>query len=167
MDLSISIRCVRATEPLADMLTEGAFTTIQWESVCHFRHSSTTTTRVNRSISETFSSAVTALSAHATSNAYCSQRDFEVGSWDERLEEPQFGLANQRSAWMKPTRSSENKKARTSTVLEKEVCQENKARKTNVTEEGFVALWERSGVTTLHSRPSRCREELGEGSDGV
>ena len=80
LDSSISIRCLRTTKQLANMLTKGTFTTIQWKSVMSVFHlHPPPKLNVDRNFSELCCSTVSPRTHHATSDIYNIQRDDEHG----------------------------------------------------------------------------------------
>ena len=96
----MSIPCVRATETLADSLTKGAFTTIQWKPLMRVVHMHPPfNVDVDRSLPASSCSAVSQKSPLAMSNACSSQRDFKTGQWKEKPEDFTYGV---RSALWKP-----------------------------------------------------------------
>ena len=113
------------------------------ESVCHSRTPflSPPTLNVNGSISESSCSAGSSLPSRTMSNAYSSQRDFESGPWDEKLEEPSHGVVTQRSR---------NKRSRTSMNVGKKFGK-TQEEATCTFRQKHEALWEKIGNTTLQS----------------
>ena len=95
------MRCVRTTEQLADILTEGAFTAIQWMYLMRLRDiQPPSDLNVDRCLPSRISLFCSFSKTHlAMSNAYSFQRDFERGSWEEKAEDPSCGV---RSAWRNP-----------------------------------------------------------------
>ena len=86
LDSSIFIRYVRITEQLADMLTKCAFATIQWRFLMQlFDLHPHPKLNVDRMFSETSCSAVSPQTPRAKSDVHNTQRDFENGSWKEKL----------------------------------------------------------------------------------
>ena len=80
LDSSTFIRRLRTTEQVTDMLTRGAFTTIQWKSLTRlFDIQPASNLNVDRGLSEYSCSAVSLKTQLAMSNACSSQRD--VDKW--------------------------------------------------------------------------------------
>ena len=96
VDGSVAIRHVRTTEQLADILTNGAFTTTQWTFLMQFLDIRPPPKwNVDRWFSK--SSCSTRIS-HTTSGVHNTQRDFEHGSEKEKLEDSSAGV-EENSAW--------------------------------------------------------------------
>ena len=98
----ISIRHVRTREQLADILTKGAFATVQWKSVLRlFDIHPPSHLNVDRSFSASSGSAVSPQTTHAIPDVHKTQCDFEKGSWKQKLQNSSAGVENC-SAWGNP-----------------------------------------------------------------
>ena len=114
------------------LLTNGAFATIQWQSLTGlFDIHPPPKCDANRNFSESFCSAVSSIPARATSNAHSSQRDFKAGPWSETPQDSPHGITSQSSAWRNSLPSTELEEV----DLDRfwfEVCQGTRRGKTSV-----------------------------------
>ena len=102
LDSSIFIRYVRTTAHLSDMLTRGAFTTLQFKSLMRlFDIHPPSHLNVDHSLCEESCAALFFFDFEAPlalTDAYSAHRDFTSGPWEEKAEDSSFGVP---CAWVK------------------------------------------------------------------
>ena len=155
------MRHVSSTEQLADILTKGACTPIQWKSLMRlFNIQPPSNLYVDSSFSEPSCSAASQMTLLAMSNATSSQRELEHGPWEEKPEESSHGVrsawrnpmfCSSSDAWRDPVRSSEQGGAE-SDADSQEVCQKSMLTGNSIKKEVSIE------VETLRKDSSLCHD---------
>ena len=126
LDIAVSIENVCTAKQLADCLIQVAYATIQWKSLMRlFDIHAPPELDVNRSISDSYCSAVSALSFRAMSHATTHSVTSKADPWTKSQNQSSHGASKQCSAWGNSLRSSEQESATPGDSWQ-EVCQEKK-----------------------------------------